>query len=303
MSRLLLALGAATLLAAPSLAQPAPGLPSVMSVQGVMALPSGRPAEVIAYGEADSQRIELFLPAQRAEGQRLPVAVLIHGGCWQKAVAGRELLRPAATALAAKGYAVWSIGYRRVDEEGGGYPGTYQDVATAIEALRAQADEFGLDLARVAFFGHSAGGHLALWAAARHRIDKASPLAPEKPALRPRGVVVAGGAYDLDGDAWVIRGQCSLDPAERLVNQEAATPYADTSPAAMLPIGAQVTLVHGVFDGTSFPELGLAFARAARRAGDKADILLAPVAGHFEPIAPGTRAFAQVLEALDRYTR
>ncbi|WP_448580401.1 alpha/beta hydrolase, partial [Thermaurantiacus sp.] len=288
------------LLAATGQAQAPVNLPRIMTVSGVMALPSARPAEVIAYGEGESQRIELFLPEQRAEGQKLPVVVLIHGGCWQKAVAGRELVRPAATALAARGYAVWSIGYRRVDEEGGGYPGTYQDVATAIDSLETYAGEFGLDLSRLAFLGHSAGAHLALWAAARPRIAKESPLAPANPPLRPRGVVAAGGILDLDGDAWVIKGQCRIDPGERLVNPEAEKPYADTSPAAMLPIRAPLTLVHGVFDGVSFPELGLAFATAARRAGDQAEIVVAPVAGHFEVIAPGTRAFEQVAEALAR---
>lgn len=298
-----LALAAALLFSAPAAAQSPPALPRLMTVAGVMALPTARPAEVIAYGEAESQRIELFLPDKRTEGQALPVVVLIHGGCWQKAVAGRELVRPAATALAAKGFAVWSVGYRRVDEEGGGYPGTYLDVAKAIETLEASAGEFGLDLARVAFIGHSAGAHLAAWAAARHRIEKASPLAPEKPPLRPRGIVSMGGLLDLEGDGWVIRGVCKVDPAEALVNPQAEKPYADTSPAAMLPLGVPVTLVHGVFDGVSFPELGLAFATAARRAGDQTDVIVAPVSGHFEVIAPGSRAFEQVAEAIGRFTK
>jgi acetyl esterase/lipase len=288
-------------LAAPAAAQTSVPLPRTMSVQAVLALPQARPSEVIRYGEAPSQIVELFLPSPRPEGL-LPVAVVVHGGCWQVKVAGPALMHPAATALAARGFAVWNIGYRRADEDGGGYPGTYQDVAAAVDLLAAQAKDRGLDPGRVAFYGHSAGGHLALWAAARHKLPKDSPLAGA-PAFRPKGVVAAGSVVNLKEDAWVIKGACRIDPAETLVNPAATDPYADTSPAALLPSGVPVLLVNGVFDGIMFPELALAHATAARKAGDQADISIAPGAGHFEVIAPGQRAFEQVAQALERFTR
>lgn len=291
----------AAVLAAPALSQSSAPLPRPISVQAVLALPQAKPAEQIRYGEAPSQLVELFLPVPRPDGL-LPVAVIVHGGCWQAKVAGPALMHPAATALAARGFAVWNVGYRRADEEGGGYPGTYQDVATAIDLLAAQAKERGLDPGRVAFYGHSAGAHLALWAASRHKLPKDSPLAGGTP-MKPKGVVAAGAIVNLKDDAWVIRGACRIDPAEVLVDPAAADPYADTSPASLLPTGVPILLVNGVFDGITFPELALSHATAARKAGDQADISIAPGAGHFEVIAPGQRAFEQVAQALERFTR
>jgi pimeloyl-ACP methyl ester carboxylesterase len=121
--------------------------------------------------------------------------------------------------------------------------------------------------------------------------------------MKPRGVVAAGALPDLKNDAWVIKGACQVDPTEKLVNPGAADPYADTSPASMLPIGAPTLMVNGVFDGVTFPELALAYATAARKAGDAAEITVSPGAGHFEVIAPGQRAFEQVVQALERFTR
>jgi acetyl esterase/lipase len=294
-------LGAAALLAVAADAQVAVKLPSTMSVKGVQALPAAEPAETLRTGDAPSQIVELFLPRERGEAT-LPVVVMIHGGCWQKNVAGPELMRPAAGALVAKGFAVWSVGYRRADEEGGGYPGTYRDVAAAIDLLAAEAEARKLDLRRVAFYGHSAGGHLALWGAYRAKLPKESPLAAEA-SLKPRGVVAVGALANLKDDAWVIKGICGIDPAQSLVNPEAADPYADTSPAAMIAADVPVVMLHGVYDGIAFPELGLSFAHAVRRAGGGAEVVLAPNAGHFEVIAPGTRAFEQAAAALERFTK
>lgn len=300
--RLAAALLALPLAALPAASQlPPPTLPQTMTQRSLAALPQPKPAETIRYGEAEAQVIELFLPRNRPDGL-LPAVVLVHGGCWQAKVAGRELVRPAAGALAEQGFAVWSVGYRRVDEEGGGFPGTFADVAAAIDLLAAQAAERGIDRSRVAFMGHSAGGHLALWAAARHRLPKGSVLAAEAP-LRPRGVVAAGGLPDLEADASVIRAACGLDPAATLGDPDAKSPFAETSPAALLPSGVPVTLVHGIYDGVAFPEIGLRYAQRARRAGDRADLFVVPNAGHFEVIAPGTRGFDIVLGALEAYTR
>lgn len=278
-------------------------LPRIMSAQSILALPAPVPDETIRYGEEASQKIELFLPTSLPEGSGpLPVAVLIHGGCWQEKVAGIALVRAAAGGLAQRGFAVWSVGYRRIDEPGGGYPGTYQDVARAIDLLAEQAEARNLDAGRSVFLGHSAGAHLALWAAARGRIPKDSPLFSAAP-LKPRGVVSLGGFGDLKGDAWVIKGVCEVDPATQLANPEATDPWADTSPAAMLPLGAPVVMLHGVYDGVAFPELGLAFAQAVRKAGGISEVVLAPNAGHFEVIAPGARAFEQAVQAAERFTR
>lgn len=289
---------------APAMPPGTPELPRLMNPRSVMSLPAAAPAETISYGEAPSQKIELFLPAKNAETPDAlrPVVVLIHGGCWQQKVAGMELVRPAAGAFLEKGYAVWSITYRRIDEEGGGYPGTFQDVGAAIDALRDHAEAKKLDLNRVVLWGHSAGGHLALWAAARHKLPAGSPLRTESP-LRPRGVVSVGGFGSLQKWETEIRTICGTDSVPKLAPGETEARFADTSPDRLLPSGVPAVMLHGVFDYVAFPAMGLSHAQDGRKAGDRVDIQVAPVSGHFEVIAPGTSAFAQGLAAVDRFAK
>lgn len=294
---------AAALVAAPIGAQTAE-LPRLMTARTVTSIPAAAPAETISYGEGERQKIELYLPKPGADAPDAlrPVVVLIHGGCWQKAVAGMESLRPAAGALVDKGYAVWSVSYRGIDEEGGGYPGTFQDVGTAIDTLREHAEANKLDLNRVVFFGHSAGAHLALWAAGRAKIPAASPLASEKP-LKPRGVVSVGGFGSLKDWGKEISLVCGADSVARLAPGDSDTRFADTSPDQLLPTGVPVVMLHGIFDPIAYPAMGLDYAQQVRKAGDRADIQIAPVSGHFEVIAPGTPAFAQALAAVTRFAK
>ncbi|MFN7398159.1 MAG: alpha/beta hydrolase [Sandaracinobacter sp.] len=305
---------AALLAAAPLLAQPAggPDLPRLMNPRSVMSLPAAVPSETLTYGGAPSQKIELFLPPPNAENPEAlrPVVVLIHGGCWQQKVAGMELVRPAAGAFLEKGFAVWSITYRRIDEEGGGYPGTFRDVGAAIDALRDHAEAKKLDLNRVVLWGHSAGGHLALWAAGRHKLPADSPLRTENP-LRPRGVVSVGGFGSLQKWESEIRNICGADSVPKLApsttadgtERTADQRFADTSPERLLPTGVPAVMLHGVFDYVAFPAIGLEHAQDGRKAGDRVDIQIAPIAGHFEVIAPGTAAFTQGLAAVERFAR
>jgi acetyl esterase/lipase len=137
------------------------------------ALARPAPTVVLQYGTAASQAVDLFLPIT-GNGPH-PVAILIHGGCWSATTDGRQQLRHLGAELASQGIAVWSIGYRRANEDGGGYPGTFQDVALAIDQLRSEAARYNLDLTRTALIGHSAGGHLALWAAVARPDDRAAP--------------------------------------------------------------------------------------------------------------------------------
>lgn len=279
-----------------------PELPRLLNLRSVLALPAAAAAEIISYGTAASQQIELFLPAASpdAPGAARPVVVLIHGDCWQQKASGMELVRPAAGAFLEKGYAVWSISYRRIDEEGGGYPGTFQDVGAAIDALRDHAEAKKLDLNRVVLWGHSAGGHLALWAAARHKLPAESPLRSERP-LRPRGVVSVGGFGSLQQWETEIQAVCGADTVLKLAPGQTDARFADTSPDRLLPAGVPAVMLHGVFDHVAFPAVGLSHAQDGRKAGDRVDIQLAPVAGHFEVIAPGTAAFAQGLSAVERF--
>jgi acetyl esterase/lipase len=149
-------------------------------------------AERIAYGQAPSQFGELWLPAGSGPA---PVAVLVHGGCWQSSY-GLDLMDPMAEDLYRQGVAVWNVEYRRLGENGGGYPGTFLDIGQAVDALRGLPQRPRLDLRRLVAIGHSAGGHLALWAASRPRLPKDSSLAAAD-SQRIAAVVTLAGINDL----------------------------------------------------------------------------------------------------------
>ena len=139
----------------------------LMTPQDLQALPSEAPDHRINYGQDPSQYGELRVP--RGPGPH-PTLILIHGGCFKAAYATASDLAPMADALKAMGIASWNIEYRRVGDAGGGWPGTYVDVGRAIDYFRTLAGRHNLDTGRVVIMGHSAGGHLAMWAAARARV-------------------------------------------------------------------------------------------------------------------------------------
>ncbi|MEL6758158.1 MAG: hypothetical protein AAFP81_17135, partial [Pseudomonadota bacterium] len=85
------------------------------------------PSTSIQIGEGETDIVDLWIP--ETPGPH-PVVLMVHGGCWQKSVADRTLMNYAAEDLRQRGLAVWNIEYRGVDEDGGGYPGTYLDVAS-----------------------------------------------------------------------------------------------------------------------------------------------------------------------------
>ncbi|MEU4396894.1 alpha/beta hydrolase, partial [Kribbella sp. NPDC023855] len=130
----------------------------------------------VRYGADESQVAELHLPA--GDGV-VPVAVVIHGGFWMSGY-GIELATPLAKDLAAHGIAGYAIEYRRVGN-GGGWPATFEDVAMAIDALKELPR---LDLGKVVAVGHSAGGHLAVWAAGRQNLPSTAPGAAPKVILK-----------------------------------------------------------------------------------------------------------------------
>src|SRR5580698_2970467 len=123
-----------------------------MTLHDYMALSGPPPTQHIAYGAAPSQYVELFKP--RGNGP-FPVVLLVHGGCWVKQYGGIVQMRNVAAALVAEGIAVWNVEYRRVDEVGGGYPGTFQDMIAAMDLLVTTSAEHQLDLKRVVAMGHS----------------------------------------------------------------------------------------------------------------------------------------------------
>jgi acetyl esterase/lipase len=226
--------------------------------------------------------------------------VLLHGGCFLKQYEGFAQTSTLAADLAGRGYAVWNVEYRKLGEPGAGYPGTFQDVATAIDGLRAEAPKHDLDLKRVIAVGHSAGGHLALWAASRAKIPASSPLHTANP-LKIGAVISLAGIGDLKGQAGVWAMPCGDDTLSRLLDlPHRREPYADTSPAELLPTGAKVVMVHGVFDSVMPPYTGREYALRVRQAGDRAEVVTIPDAAHFDLVIPTTAAWTEIVGVLDR---
>jgi pimeloyl-ACP methyl ester carboxylesterase len=116
-------------------------------------------------------------------------------------------------------------------------------------------------------------------------------------------VVSVGGIASLKDWEREIRLVCGDETVSRLAPGDGPERFADTSPDLLLPLGVPLVLLHGVYDAVAYPAMGLRFAQAARAAGDRAEVQPAPVAGHFEPIAPGTPAFAQALAAVEAFAR
>ena len=269
------------------------------------ALERPKPAAVLQYGPASSQAVDVFLPSGKGP---YPVAILIHGGCWRDLPgAGREQLRPIAAELAKLGIAVWSIGYRRADESGGGYPGTFHDVATAIDELRSQAALYNLDASRTVVIGHSAGGHLALWASVRNRLPAHSPLRSAD-AFVPGAVISLAGIADLKTFGRFVPLLCGPGIIERLVPERASPdPYAEISPAQLPPPPGRVVMVSGVLDRLVPPYVADDYARVMRRTHSRAVTLIEiSGAGHFDLVTPGTPAWkgieSRIVEALSTGT-
>ncbi|WP_374472856.1 alpha/beta hydrolase [Phenylobacterium sp.] len=259
-----------------------------------MEQPRVQPDTVIRYGEAPSQVVELFSP--RGPGPH-PVVVLLHGGCYRQAFEGLPQTSGIAADLARRGFAVWNVEYRRLGEPGAGYPGTFQDVAAALDRLRDEAPRRGLDLRRVATLGHSAGGHLALWAAARHRLPEDSPLYRPDP-LRIGAAISLAGIGDLDGQGDVFSRACGADTFPQMLGDPRR--LADTSPVALLPTGTRTVMVHGAYDHVMPPFTGLEYVRKVRAAGDTAEVVTLPEAGHFDVVVPTTAAWSAVAELVAR---
>ena len=162
----------------------------------------------ITYGDDASQFGQLWLPAVEPEAAPVPLVIVIHGGFW-RAQYGLDLMDPLAANLAARGYAAWNIEYRRVGQ-GGGYPGTLDDVALAVDTIASVADQYSLDLASTVVVGHSAGGHLALWTAGRSMLPAGAPGAD--PVVVPRLAIGQGPVFDLRaGDAEGLGGGAVTD--------------------------------------------------------------------------------------------
>lgn len=259
----------------------------------IAALHAPPPAHTIPYGPEPQQFGHLRLPKGRGP---FAVVIYVHGGCY-KAEYSIAHAAAAEQAIADAGYAVWSLEYRRAGDAGGGWPGTFQDLARGADHLRTLAQTYPLDLRRVVAAGHSAGGNSALWLAARRKVADDSPLYAADPlpisavlALAPAGDFVE--MYEKNGCGGIMESLMGGSP-EKVPDR-----YRAASPGELLPIGVPQAIVIAAHD-ERFRDFGRSYAAKARAAGeDQLRIVDAPQSGHFDVIAPPTSTWPIVLRAL-----
>lgn len=249
-----------------------------------------RRGPVRRYGAGRTQVGELSLPAGAGPH---PVVVLLHGGFWH-AMFGPGLMSKLAADLATEGFASWNLDFRGIGG-GGGWPATFDDVAAGIDAL---AGIDGIDLTRVTVVGHSAGGQLALWAAARPGLPAGAP--GSTPAVRVAAAVALAGVVDLvDADR---RGIGAGAVAHLLGGRFDDVPerYRLASPIERLPLGVPQLLVHGVRDRHVPVDMSESYAEAARRAGDQVELAVRQDVGHMDLIDPRSPGWRIVVDWLLR---
>jgi acetyl esterase/lipase len=255
------------------------------------------------------QRVDLWLPEGKGPH---PTVLMVHGGCWQTEIADRRIMNWIAEDLRKRGIAVWNIDYRGVDRPGGGYPGTFLDAAAAADALRVHAPRHNLDIAPLVAVGHSAGGHLALWLAARRPVSarrprsllipRRSPLISSDP-LPISAVVSLGGLPDLSLAATPPGSGCGTEVIEKLVGPQTLSSrnvFADTSVPELAPLGMPQVLINGMQDRIIPVDYAYDYQRRMSAAGDRVTVRMIDRTGHVELIAPETAAWAVAVEEIER---
>lgn len=244
-------------------------------------LPVRLPEARIRYSaESPVQYGDLRLPKAAPPPAGFPVIVFVHGGGWT-ADWSKDYASPFVEALAEAGFATWDLEFRRLGNLGGGYPGTFHDVAAGADHLSEIALHHPLDLRRVIAIGHSTGGHLALWLAGRRNLPAGSALYTPDP-LPLKGVISLGGVNDLEASLR-IGNRTDILPLLGVSSLPEAMPrFAETSPAQLLPFGIPQVLVAGSLEDAWRKEMTASYAERARQSGDAVDLVTPEGIDHFD---------------------
>ena len=243
----------------------------IMEWKDLLSRPKPAPDATISYGADALQVVDVWKP--KGTGPH-PAVVMIHGGCWQTAIAERDIMNWIADDLRSHGVGVWNIEYRGVDR-GGGYPGTYEDVGAAADLFAVRGAEFGLEAdGGAVVIGHSAGGHLALWLARRRGLAKGDALRGKAPLMI--GLAISqGGLPDLRAQTTLPDHGCGNEAATKM----AGGAFARTSPPEMPKGSARELQFNNDLDTIAPPSFGKAYG---------AEMVTTPNEGHAELIAPET---------------
>jgi acetyl esterase/lipase len=257
----------------------------------VLTRPAPGPQLTVSYGSHPDHVVDVW----PAGGDSAPLVIFVHGGFW-RAEYDRGYLRPLCNDLVSRGYTVAAIEYRRVGQPGGGWPGSFDDVALAFDTVPGLLVAAGVPVGPVVLAGHSAGGHLVLWGAARHRLPEDAPwrLAGPPPLA---GVLALAPVCDLAEAYRQGLGEGAAGDLLAGAPGEFPERYAAADPAVLPVPEVPVTLVHGALDDRVPVEQSRRYAARGARLVELADV------EHFAVVDPLSAAWPRVLDALAALSR
>ncbi len=246
-----------------------------------------KPDATIRYGDDPLQLVDVWKPAGNGTH---PAVIMIHGGCWQTDIAERDIMNWIADDLRAHGVGVWNIEYRGVDRDGGGYPGTFEDVGLAADMFVAQAETYDFRTDKIIGIGHSAGGHLALWLANRPAMP-AGPLRGDTPVELDLAIS-QGGLPDLREGMKREGHPCGTEAPAKM----SAGEFALTSPPEMVQSGVRQVLFHNTLDKIAPP--GFARRYIGLLGSASPELIETAREGHVELVAPDSESWGRQRELI-----
>jgi acetyl esterase/lipase len=264
--------------------------------QDILKIPFSNAPHRLHYGNDNNQFGDLRIPNQDGP---YPLLVVIHGGCWTSKIANKDFMSSFAEAFTLKGIATWNIEYRCIDNDGG-WPETFLDVGRAIDYLRNIAPKYNLDINNIVIIGHSAGGHLALWSGARHKIDSKSDLYIKNP-ITPKAVVNIAGPGDLRLFLDLQEKACGTNVINKLLGDSPKTfdeRLTQASPYELLPLKIKQLLITGEFDKAAPVDSMEHYLNKAKELDEEVNLIVIKDAAHFEVIDHRTEAWSQIRNAV-----